>query len=362
MCRLPQPPVETLAERLLNGEIIPFLGAGASSYSHDQPGGALPDGKAFATELAERANIDIVCNEQCLTGGCNMRCSRHLFDLARVSSYYQFCVSTRGELDRFIRTKVSNPSLAPSPLHRLLARIASKKNLLFITTNYDNLLELAFDELNREAGETLIQYDVVATPADQLSYEDTPESEAPEYAGGLYVRRGDSPHFEVKEPKDIVVDLKQRSLIYKIHGSLGDASWTGGFLIAEEDYCRFLGRMQIEGLIPANIFNEIRKKVKISCGPNRTKAMPAHSLLFLGYGMNDWNLRVLLRELKIGTHAPGEEIHYAIVRNASDIDSSLMSKRGITPYECELKQFVDQLGSSVERLSDQQSCSQFAYH
>jgi SIR2-like domain len=346
-----QPPVDDLAEWFLEGTIIPFLGAGVSSYNRNGAEGALPDSKALAAYLAERASMEIECVLGCPTNGCDNRCSRPLYDLARVSSYYQFCVATREKLNSIIKRTVSDPSVNPSPLHRLLATIASKRNLLIITTNYDNLLERAFDEFNAKAGETRIRYDVVATPVDQLSDDDELDSMGHEYAGAMWVRRGESSSFEAREPKDILVDLSKRSLIYKIHGSLGDESWPGGFLIAEEDYCRFLGRMQTGGIIPANIFNEMRRKTKVAIGPGRTRCVPAHSLLFLGYGMNDWNLRVLLQELKIGSHGPGDENHYAILRDVKRVDTRLLEKRGITPYDCDLGQFVQQLDSRIARLS-----------
>jgi hypothetical protein len=194
-------------------------------------------------------------------------------------------------LDLYIKEAVCNPNFVPSPLHRLLAKIAGRRNLLILTTNYDSLLERAFDEFNAAEGEQRIQYDVVATPADLLSYEDSPDQEAPEYAGAIWVRWGDSRQFEPKEPKEIVVDLNKKSLIYKIHGSVGDdTNWAGGFLIAEEDYVRFLGRMGNGGIIPQSIFSEMRKTNTLPLGPNRSRGVPARSLLFLGYGMNDWNL------------------------------------------------------------------------
>lgn len=351
MTALPPPPIDDLAEQLLNGRIIPFLGAGASSYTF-QPGissSSLPDGKTFATYLAERAKIKIECEYNCHTGGCRAKCERHLYDLARISSYYQLCVATRELLNSFISRTVGSAAVAPNSLHDTLARIAAKRHLLIITTNYDNLVERAFDRHNLDAPFERIEYDVVATAADQLSYGDEGESGAPEYAGMVYLRESGQESFVPTDPNTIIVDLTKRSLIYKIHGSVGDQAWPGGFLITEDDYCRFLGRMQGNGLIPPEIVNEMRRATRVPGGPRR--GIPVHSLLFLGYGMNDWNLRVLLQELRIGSHAPGEEIHYAIMRNASDIDARLLQKRGITPFEGDLADFVKTLNEAIDRLS-----------
>lgn len=326
-----EPPWAVLADQLRKGTIIPFLGAGASSYNAGPANPVPPSGSDFARELAERAEIDISCTSQ--------ECRRALFDLARVTSYYQSCVDTRPNLDQLIRERICSNSFQPSPLHQLLAQIAQERNLLIITTNYDSLLERAFDDVVRLGGR--LSYDVVATSADELSYEDTDDAEAPEHAGAVWLRRGGSDHFEPKLPSEIEIDLDERSVIYKIHGSVGDNGWEGGFLIAEEDYARFLGRMQ-EGLIPDAILGLMRSKKKIQFGP-RTRTVPVYSLLFLGYGMNDWNLRVLLQELRIGSQSIGVERHYAIMRTPNPIDRMLLEKRGISTFDCDLHRFVDEL-------------------
>jgi SIR2-like domain len=255
-----EPPWRILAEKLLRGGVIPFLGAGASCYATSSAGEGPPSGASFAADLASRAGISIACPTLCGNNGCHNHCDRPLFDLPRITSYYQSCADTRPNLDLYIKDTICSANFVPTPLHRLLAKIASRRPLLIITTNYDALLERAFDEFNADDDQHRIEYDVVATPADLLSYEDSPEHEAPEYAGAIWVRDGRSREFEPKVPQDVIVDLTRKSLIYKIHGSVGDETkWAGGFLIAEEDYVRFLGRMGNGGIIPQSIFSEMRR-------------------------------------------------------------------------------------------------------
>ena len=135
---MPEPPWADLSELLLSGGIIPFLGAGASSYNRNQPNGAPPGGGQFAEEIADRAGLS-VDNINCQIPCGPTKCGRAIFDLARVASYYQNCTATRLLLDQLIKGKICSRSFSPSPLHKLLAQVASRKHLFVITTNYDDL-------------------------------------------------------------------------------------------------------------------------------------------------------------------------------------------------------------------------------
>ena len=328
-----QPPFQDIADQLMGGVIIPFLGAGASAYDDTIPNDQRPKTAfALAEEIADRAGI----------GHTHTRCeccNHDSFDLAQLASYYKNCVARRSRLDDLLKRELGKPSLQPTQLHRLLAKIAAKKPMLVITTNYDNLIEQAFDEYNHANGHP-IKYDVVATSANLLYYDEY-QDDAPMPAGAVQLRREAAGPFMPRAPDDIVPDLSTTSLIYKMHGSVGDGqSWEGGFLIAEEDYVRFLGRMQRGGLLPIRVTSEIiKRRSRGAGGPSE----PVYSLLFLGYGMKDWNLRVLLQELRIGTGRVGEEMHYAIMRDPDQIEVELLNKRGITAFDWDLKDFVSQI-------------------
>jgi hypothetical protein len=344
-------PWPIFVQKLMKGSIIPFLGAGASAYCADQAGGAPPSGARLSAQIAGEAGLAIGCNRE--------GCGRPIFDLARLASYYQNCVSTRPELDDFLRMQISNPHFNPNPLHYLLAKMAAIKPMLIITTNYDDLLEKAFDAPANHA--TPVPYDVVVSPCDALAYaeesnQDGQASEAffgSEHAGSVYVRQGGDScsDFVPIAPNLLNLNLESRSVIYKIHGSVAYGNrWLGGFLIAEEDYARFLGRMDRGGIIPDAIISILRKKRKIQIGPARSKVIPVYSLFFLGYSLSDWNLRVLLEELRLGRGSAGEEQHYAILRQQgveAQVAQSLLRKKNIEPYDCDLKTFVDQMERSL---------------
>jgi hypothetical protein len=330
-----EPPWPVLAQRLRTGQLIPFLGAGASAYCKDQVGGAPPSVADLIQKLAADAQLSLHCN----TAGCQ----QFKFDLARLASYYQTCVTVRTDLDRLLKSEIANPSFNPNPLHHLLARIARGTPMLIITTNYDDLLEKAFD--NPADGAGPVPYEVLVTPVDDLAYEaESNDETGPEHGGGIWHREagGQQLDFTRVADTDLCLDISRRSVIYKIHGSVPrGTSWPGGYLIAEEDYARFLGRMD-QGMVPGAIVSHIVKKTKTGAGNVRD-----YSLLFLGYGMRDWNLRVLLEQLHVGRRASNQEKHYAFVLNPDQMEESLFRNRRVEVYDCDLARFVANIVSRL---------------
>ena len=331
-----QPPWPVLAQRFRKGQLIPFLGAGASAYCKDPAGRAPPSVADLIQKLAVNAQLGLHCD----TPGCQ----QFKFDLARLASYYQTCVTVRTELDGFLKSEIADPNFSPNPLHHLLARIARDKPMLIITTNYDDLLEKAFD--NPADGRGSVPYEVLVTPVDDLAYEaEGTDDTGPEHAGGIWYRQtgGDQLDFTRIPDTELCLDISRRSVIYKIHGSVPrGTSWAGGYLIAEEDYARFLGRMDRQGIVPGAIVSHIVKKTKTGA-----RAVNDYSLLFLGYGMRDWNLRVLLEQLHIGRGASNQEKHYAFVLKPDQMEESLFRNRRVEVYDCDLARFVTNIAAGI---------------
>jgi SIR2-like domain len=342
-----EPPWPVFQEMLLGGTLIPFLGAGASAFCSSKPGEAPPTGAALIETLAQNAQLSLSCG---LEG-----CKQTRFDLPKIASYYQTCVVSRPRLDELITRAVTCTTFVPNPLYRLLARVARLRPMLIITTNYDDLLEKAFDDPGDGKGQ--VPYEVVVTPADELAYEmddayETDEADVqpgPEHAGGVWhwVSGTQEQDFSPILGSDVKIDLNIRSMIYKVHGSVPRGSaWSGGYLIAEEDYARFLGRMEKGGIVPEAISNLIGKKKSFTIG-SRRRTLPIYSIIFLGYGMHDWNLRVLLEELRIGRRAPNEEVHYAVLKNPEAIEKQILEKRRVEVYDCDLVRFVSELSNRL---------------
>ncbi len=132
---------EEIARRLKDGTIVPFLGAAASTYARpdnyvwaDDEGRAYPPtARELRDHLVERSIIPLL----------NHHDPTEDPDLAQTAS--RFLVGAeREELDEKIHDAVARCA-SPSPLHRYLADVASVTPLLFLTTNYDHLLEQALE-------------------------------------------------------------------------------------------------------------------------------------------------------------------------------------------------------------------------
>ena len=331
-----------IAELMLEGKLVPFLGAGASSFEADQteldnpPRRGPPTGRKLLDIIAAEADLDISCRS----------CTQTTHNLAQVASYYARVAHSRRQLDRRIARLAGDPTFRPNSLHRLLARVALHHPMLVITTNYDTLLERAFDDAGA-------RYEVVATAADLLAYNGVEQDDADTApalvgaeAGMIYHRLGEAVDFSAVSPASIRAELDDRSLIYKIHGTVAaNGDWHGGYLIAEEDYVRFLGRMEQAHICPFAIRNRLSKKIVL---PGGQKSL-LHSLLFLGYSLGDWNLRVLLDELGVGRGGQDER-HYAILRNADPVTERLLEKRNIRVRDADLTRVVADLEGTLVDL------------
>lgn len=143
-----------VAKAIAAGNVVPFLGAGANLCDRPdeaswEPGGFAPSGRELARALAEDSEFPDPGDP----------------DLLWVSQYFD-AVLGGGPLYEKLRD-VFDADYPPSSLHRLLARLpallresGADEQLLVLTTNYDDLVERAFED----AGE----------PFDVVSYEAKP--------------------------------------------------------------------------------------------------------------------------------------------------------------------------------------------
>ena len=319
-----EPPYGAIAELLRKGRVVPFLGAGASLTAvtsggvddWDEAGTAPPSGLQLAHRLAALANYP--ANE--------LRA-----ELAKVASYYQASVD-RSSLVEALR-EVFDRDFNPGPIHRFLADAPAP--LLIVTTNYDDLVERAFTEAKRP-------YHLVVHPTDR-----------DDLAAAVLWWRPGAERPEISSSPELMVPLKDTSIIYKMHG--GVDRYTGrqaraeqardandrwdAFVITEEDYVNFLTRMAGQRAIPACFLNQFRTS----------------RFLFLGYGLADWNLRVMLNSLNEGTsrerHAREQLRSWAIQHNPSELERRLWEARSVSIYSVLLDEFVGSLRALMSRRS-----------
>jgi hypothetical protein len=308
------PPYGEIADLLKKGEVVPFLGAGVNFGSRPAPDAKwdekestfLPSGVELSRFLADMSNFPAE-NEDEIT------------DLAKVSSYFVE-TSARRRLRERLHT-IFDRDFEPASIHSYLADIGRSVPLLIVTTNYDDLTERAFNRLG-------LPFDLVVHPTDRKDVE----------ASVLWWKHGvEEP--EVVPPNQLFIDLKQTTVIYKMHGTVDrmTAKWDS-YVITEDDYIDFLSRMTGQTAVPAQFMRHFRTR----------------HFLFLGYGLRDWNLRVVLKNLRTVLPA-GEEAgrvadddeeelrSWAIQYNPSELETELWGARKVKIYDVEINEFVEKL-------------------
>ncbi len=139
-----------VAELLADGEVVPFLGAGANLCDRPadapwEPGSFAPSGRELARALAEKSRYPNPDDP----------------DLLWVSQYFD-AVLGEGPLYEKLHD-VFDADYPPSSLHRLLARLPAllrergREQLLVLTTNYDDLVERAFAGCRRAVRRRLVR-------------------------------------------------------------------------------------------------------------------------------------------------------------------------------------------------------------
>lgn len=302
------PPYGVIWNKLQSGKVIPFLGAGASfvgrppdvQWDSKHPA-FLPSGRDLSHLLAAEASFP-------------SQDPHDRDDLAKVSSYYT-TVSGRRTLRERLRD-ILNHDYTPGALHNFLA--AAPAPLVIVSTNYDTLIEQAFNAANKP-------YDLVIHPADRK-----------DIANAIWWWPHGAPQPQVIAPNELDIDLTRTTVIYKMHGTIThDTNEYDSFVITEEDYIEFLSRMTLNTAIPALFYEHF-----LPC-----------SFLFLGYGLGDWNLRVVLKNLdkylsrKRAADEDDQEIlpSWAIQLHPSELESKLWEKRNVSIFDLTLDEFVGRM-------------------
>ena len=180
-------------------------------------------------------------------------------DLLQVSQYYTM-VRDPQSLRESIRKKLTVKGAKPSPVHNTLATLPFR---YILTTNFDNLMERSLTEYARKQPNTEI-----------------------------YERRSDANQDKlgtIAEP-----------IVYKLHGSLEKLHT---MIVTEDDVIDFSACVMLR--MPPLL-------------PSIKAAISDYSILFIGYGLKDWNIRVMLKALRGERKRHLHPIDYAIQRRPVD--------------------------------------------
>lgn len=301
-----------VATAIVEGRVIPFFGAGASlcgrpkGQAWERGSKYLPSGGELAEHLAAKFKYPWE--------------DRH--DLLRVSQYAAIMEGT-GPLYSELR-RLFNADYEPTSLQRFFASLPAalrqrghpSGGMLIVTTNYDDLMERAFEEVKEE-------FDLVSYVAEDR-----------EQRGKFWHWSPDGKARIIDKPnKYRGLSLDTRSVILKIHGAIDrDNSERDSFVITEDNYIDYLTRTDISNLVPVTVAAKLRNS----------------HFLFLGYSLRDWNLRVILHriwgEQKLSWKS------WAILLNPQPFDQEFWRKRDVDIYNASLEDYIASLAERVRSL------------
>ena len=298
----------TVVRSMSEGRVVPLLGAGVNLCDRPEnqaweQGHFLPNGYELAKYLAGISNFPEQAD----------------MNLLRVSQY-MVARDGLGPLYDELR-KLFNANYPPTPVHTFFATLPAKLRELgtpqypvILTTNYDDALERAFDTANEP-------YDVIWYIADR------------EPRGKFWHRPpGGTEPKVIERPNSydgLAVD--ERTVILKIHGAVDrqDAD-RDSYVITEDHYIDYLTKTDVGQLIPAELLVKLTRS----------------RFLFLGYSMQDWNLRVILH--RIWGQQPLSYKSWAIQKDPNEIERELWHARGVDVLDIPLEEYVSDLGGAFE--------------
>jgi hypothetical protein len=270
-------------------------------------GTTLPSGQELAAYLAQRFGYPAGSTP----------------DLARVAQYAY--AKQSGPLYEAL-ADIFRRTYPPTALHRLFAKVRSQLRLI-VTTNYDDLMERAFDEANQNLAEGApkVPYDVVWYEAEGRNR-------------GRFIHRpwGGSP-VPIETPNDYRgFDLGRRAVILKIHGAIDRITPEtdrprDSFVIAEDQYIDYLIRSGSSAFLPMDLGEEIG-----DC-----------HVLFVGYGLKDWNMRVLLRRVWQESRLSWPSWAVQREKDFDAVESELWKDRNVALIGAELDDFTRILAERI---------------
>lgn len=244
------------------------------------------------------------------------------FDLARISQYGATLLD-EGPLYEELHAIFGAPSdeakqagrqeFQPTAVHTFLAGLRAPqaqlidRHPLFVTSNYDDLIERALGEGKFD----LVYYDADAKPRPVFWHA----------APGLATQ-------QILDPTGYSYQFFQdRPVVLKVHGTINRSDPDREtFVITEDQYIQYLSEEPMEKLLPPRLLQKMREK---------------HHLLFLGYSLRDWNFRVFLRRLK---RSPSKRFRsWAVLLGADEVEAKFWEQNGVDIVNVDLRTYVDAL-------------------
>jgi len=227
-------------------------------------------------------------------------------------------------LPRVLRTDELHTLLeagaAPAPVHRFFAalppllRDRGIPHQLLVTTGYDLALEQALLAADEE-------FDVVSYVA------------TGRHRGRFFHRSPDGATRVIDLPNTYATELslERRTIVLKLHGGVDTsaAREQESFVVTEDDYISYLARNDVGSAVPVGLAARLRRS----------------HFLFLGYGMREWGLRLVLDRISNGE--PLAYRSWAVVPEARPLERQFWQTRGVDLLEQPPDDYVEALASYV---------------
>ena len=299
----PPPPApdhyDEIVRAALAGRLVTMLGAGAVLRNGD--GDPLPGAAAVAAHLAG------VFGYPAAEGR----------DLPRVSQYVAVTHGLGPLYDEL--HSLFDRDYDPGPVHCFLARLARSLRAqgapaqLIVTTAYDHALERAFLDADEE-------FDVVSYIAVGRD------------RGRFRHLRPDGTTAVIELPNMYgELSLAERTAILKIHGQVDrrpERDWES-FVVSEDDYIDYLAQTDVASVVPVTLSARLRRS----------------HYLFLGYALQEWNLRVFLHRIWRDDHRYRS---WAVQPAPSPLEREFWRQQGVTIFDVSLDDYVEHL---LERVA-----------
>jgi len=275
------------------GRLVPVLGPGVGGVA----------GHELATLLAERFELDAE---------------------GRGLAYISQAVAARngiGPLHDELHLALDR-DFEPSLVHAWLAslppllRRRSLPQQLIVSTSFDTGVERAFEAAVEELD--VVVY--VASGRDRGKF--------------VHILPGGE-SVVVEEPNSYTgLALEERSVLLKIHGHVdrGITRELESFAISEDDHIDYLAGVEAAGTVPVQLAARLRRS----------------HLLFLGYAVDDWSLRVFLR--RVWGHDRLAYRSWAVQPSAESLARELWRERGVEAYDVGLDGYSEQLARVTAEL------------
>jgi hypothetical protein len=296
---------DMIIDAIHTGRCVPFLGAGVNASTPDYKG--LPLGGEVAIRLVERllgSNIPdpsrLVSRQPGPLGDKYQDLMRlRLQDLARVALHVQVS-GDQVYLMRLLQEILPDLECNPSRLLETLARLPLR---LIVTTNFDRLMESALRQNEKPEPLVIVQPLKGFSAREQLLLQDA-------------------------------LAASDRLVLYKIHGTFGDQNADtehgdgSSVIVSEEDYIEFLTVAAVKNTgVPSLISEQMVDSV----------------LLFLGYGLEDWDFRTIYKVLVEELPARKRRRSFAIQKNPSQFWAKYWASKNVEIYDIDLQDFAVEL-------------------